>query len=50
MVSVWSAGKLSNQTGRKGYGSQMLDEVTSSWTLTTLKGRVYLRAAIQLAK
>ena len=50
VVSVWSAGKLSKQTGRKGYGSQMLDEVTSSWTLTTLKGRVYLRAAIQLAK
>lgn len=50
VVSVWSAGKLSTQTTRKGYGSQLLDEVTSSWTLTNLKGRVYLRAVIQLAK
>ncbi len=50
VVSVWSAGKLSTQTTRKGYGSQMLDEVTSSWSLTNLKGRVYLRAVIQLAK
>lgn len=50
VVSVWSAGRLSTLTTRKGYGSQMLDEVTSSWTLTNLKGRVYLRAVIQLAK
>ena len=50
VVSVWSAGKLSTQTTRKGYGSQLLDEVTSSWTLTNLKGRVYLRAVIQIAK
>jgi signal transduction histidine kinase len=50
VVSVWSAGKLSTQPGRKGYGSQMLDEVTSSWSLTNLKGRVYLRATIPLSK
>jgi signal transduction histidine kinase len=50
VVSVWSAGKLSTQPGRKGYGSQMLDEVTSSWSLTNLKGRVYLRAVIPLSK
>jgi signal transduction histidine kinase len=50
VVSVWSAGKLATQAGRKGYGSQMLDEVTSSWSLTNLKGRVYLRAVIQLSK
>jgi signal transduction histidine kinase len=49
-VSVWSAGKLSEQASRKGYGSQMLDEVTSGWSLTNFKGRVYLRAVIQLAK
>lgn len=40
VVSVWSAGKLSSQTTRKGYGSILLDEVTSNWTLTNLKGRV----------
>ena len=50
VVSVWSAGKLAENGGRKGYGSQMLDEVTSSWSLTNLKGRVYLRAVIQIAK
>jgi len=50
VVSVWSAGKLAENGGRKGYGSQMLDEVTSSWSLTNLKGRVYLRAVIQVAK
>ena len=49
VVSVWSAGNLSKQAGRKGYGSQLLDQVTSHWTLTNLKGRVYLRAVIQLA-
>ena len=49
-VSVWSAGKLSDQVTRKGYGSQMLDEVTSGWSLSNFKGRVYLRAVIQLAK
>jgi len=50
VVSVWSAGRLATQAGRKGYGSQMLDEVTSSWSLTNLKGRVYLRAIIPLSK
>ena len=50
VVSVWSAGKLANESGRKGYGSQMLDEVTVSWSLTNLKGRVYLKAVIQLQK
>jgi signal transduction histidine kinase len=49
-VSVWSAGKLSDQPSRKGYGSQMLDEVTSGWSLTNFKGRIYLRAIVQLAK
>ena len=50
VVSVWSGGKLAENGGRKGYGSQMLDEVTSSWSLSNLKGRVYLRAVIQLGK
>ena len=50
VVSVWSAGRLANKGGRKGYGSRMLDEVTSSWSLTNLKGRVYLRAVIPLSK
>lgn len=50
VVSVWSAGRLANQAGRKGYGSQMLNEVTTSWSLTNLKGRVYLRAVVPLAK
>lgn len=49
-VSVWSAGKLSARESRRGYGSQMLDEVTSGWSLTNLKGRVYLRATIPLSK
>lgn len=50
VISVWSAGRLGADSGRKGYGSQMLDEVTSSWSLTNLKGRVYLRAIVPLAK
>ena len=49
-VSIWSAGKLAESASRKGYGSQMLDEVTSGWSLSNLKGRVYLRALIQLSK
>jgi signal transduction histidine kinase len=49
-VSIWSAGKLADSANRKGYGSQMLDEVTSGWSLSNLKGRVYLRALIQLSK
>jgi two-component sensor histidine kinase len=49
-VSIWSAGKLADSPSRKGYGSQMLDEVTSGWSLSNLKGRVYLRALIQLSK
>ena len=50
VVSVWSAGRLADQSGRKGYGSQMLNEVTTSWSLTNLQGRVYLRAVVPLAK
>ena len=49
-VSIWSAGKLAERASRKGYGSQMLDEVTNGWSLSNLKGRVYLRALIQLSK
>jgi signal transduction histidine kinase len=50
-VLVTSEGRLTRvDNSRKGYGSKMLNEVTSAWSLTSAKGRVYLHAAVPLAK
>ena len=50
-VLVTSEGRLTRvDNSRKGYGSKMLNEVTSAWSLTSAKGRVYLHAVVPLAK
>lgn len=48
---VHSAGSLtSGEVSRSGYGSQVLDEVTNTWSLSEHAGSVRLRAVIQLIK
>lgn len=48
-VVVVSDGRLSRiDNSRSGYGSRILNEVTSAWFLSSVKGKVYLTASIQL--
>jgi hypothetical protein len=49
-VSVSSQGALGSAVGKSGYGSQILDQVTNSWSLTQNDGVVTLEAHFQLAK
>jgi len=49
-VSVSSQGALGAGSDKSGYGSQILDQVTNSWSLTENKGVVTLEANFQLAK
>lgn len=47
-IAVSSLGSLSGETTKSGYGSQILDEVTNSWSLSSANGRVILKATFQL--
>jgi signal transduction histidine kinase len=50
-VKVTSEGRLSRSDNtRSGYGSQVLNEVTSAWSLTSNNGQIILEATIQLTE